>query len=72
MFLKSFSFRIFLADFHEFCLFSILFLCSQLQGTVSEGKVATGTEMLLGPMADGSFSKVTITSIHRQRVPGRS
>lgn len=38
-------------------------------GTVSEGKVATGTEMLLGPMADGSFSKVTITSIHRQRVP---
>lgn len=38
-------------------------------GTVSEGKVATGTEMLLGPSIDGSFSKVTITSIHRQRVP---
>jgi len=41
-------------------------------GTVSQGKVVCGAEMLLGPSNDGLFSKVTITSIHRSRVPVNS
>eukprot|EP01127_Copromyxa_protea_P021111 TRINITY_DN7170_c0_g1_i1.p1 TRINITY_DN7170_c0_g1~~TRINITY_DN7170_c0_g1_i1.p1 ORF type:complete len:563 (-),score=100.65 TRINITY_DN7170_c0_g1_i1:69-1757(-) len=38
-------------------------------GTVVSGTVHPNSELLLGPKSDGSFTPVTINSVHKKRVP---
>lgn len=38
-------------------------------GSVREGSIRVGDELMLGPDANGSFKPVTITSIRRNRIP---
>ena len=40
-----------------------------VSGLISSGSVKEGEEMFLGPMKDGTFKKVMITSIYKSRVP---
>ncbi|CAH1153596.1 unnamed protein product [Phaedon cochleariae] len=42
-----------------------------LGGLLTKGVITEGTKMQIGPMKDGAFQKVTIKSIHRNRVPCR-
>lgn len=42
-----------------------------LGGLLAKGVVTEGTKVQIGPHQDGSFTKATIKSIHRNRVPCR-
>ncbi|CAG9828181.1 unnamed protein product [Diabrotica balteata] len=40
-------------------------------GLLTKGVITEGTKMQIGPMKDGSFQKVAVKTIHRNRVPCR-
>ncbi|XP_045481259.1 GTP-binding protein 2 isoform X1 [Harmonia axyridis] len=43
-----------------------------LGGLLTKGVISEGTKLQIGPMKDGSFRRVCVKSIHRNRVPCRA
>lgn len=53
------------------CLFSVPGVGPVVGGTIHRGSIKEGEELQLGPLDDGTFTKVHVKSVHRNRLPCR-
>lgn len=52
-------------------LFSVPGVGTVVGGTIHSGSIKEGEELQLGPLEDGTFTKVHVKSVHRNRLPCR-
>ncbi|XP_071159235.1 GTP-binding protein 2-like [Mytilus edulis] len=53
------------------CMFSVPGVGSVVGGTIHRGSIKEGEALQLGPLEDGSFTKVYVKSVYRNRLPCR-